>query len=77
MIPELEIVALTVDLPEHHLQVGDTGTVVDVVAEGKAYVVEFMSLRGKTIAVVEVQPMQVRVVNEGEIANARLMSMSA
>ncbi len=71
MIEEFAIVALTLDLYDYDLKSGDTGTVVDVVEGGKAYVVEFMTMLGKTIAVAEVSPGQLRPVQENEIANAR------
>ncbi len=54
MIDELELGRLTVDLPEHDLRAGDTGTVVLVHAEGKAYEVEFFTPWGETIDVVQV-----------------------
>lgn len=71
MIKELEIVALTEDLPEHHLKAGDTGTVVDVYRDGEGYQVEFMTLFGETIGIVAVQASQIRRVGRREIANAR------
>lgn len=74
MINELEIVALTVDLPEYRLKAGDTGTVVFVHGAGQGYQVEFMTLRGDTIAVVPVTPAQIRLVGATEIASARVMS---
>lgn len=75
MIEEFAIVALTVDLPNYHLKAGDTGTVVDVIQDGKAYIAEFMTILGKTVAVVEVSPTQVRRIAQGEIANARLIEV--
>ena len=39
--------------------------VVDAVKNGKAYVVEFMTILGKTIAVVEVTPEQIRRIERG------------
>ena len=63
--------ALTLDLPDYDLKSGDMSNVVDVVQGGKAYVVEFMTMLGKTIAVAEVSPGQLRPVQENEIANAR------
>lgn len=54
MIPELESGRLTIDLPEHGLRAGDTGTVVLVHAAGKAYEVEFFTPWGETIAVIQV-----------------------
>ena len=71
MLEEFAVVALTLDLPEHGLKSGDTGTVVDLVQSGKAYVVEFMTILGKTLAVAEVSPGQIRRVEPNEIANAR------
>lgn len=37
----LDVVALTVDLPEDNLLRGQVGTVVELLAEGKAFEVEF------------------------------------
>lgn len=54
MIDELELGRLTVDLPEHDLRAGDTGTIVLVHAAGKAYEVEFFTPWGKTVDVVQV-----------------------
>ncbi len=71
MIEEFALVALTVDLPSYHLKAGDMGTVVDVVKGGEAFVVEFATILGKTVAVVEVSPIQIRRVEEDDIANVR------
>lgn len=71
MIEEFSVVALTVDMPDYHLKIGDTGTVVDVVKGGEAFVVEILTILGKTVAVVEVSPSQIRHIEQGEIANAR------
>ncbi len=76
MIEEFAVVALTVDLPDYGLRSGDTGAVVDVVQSGKAYVVEFVTIFGKTVAVVEVETTQIRRVVPDEIANARQVSIS-
>jgi hypothetical protein len=67
------IVALTVDLPTYHLRAGDTGTVVDIINDGQAYVVEFITLLGKTVAVVEIASDAIRRIEQDEIANARPM----
>ena len=71
MIEEVALVALTEDLPTQHLKTGDMGTVVDIVNAGEAYVVEFMTVLGKTVAVVEVAPHQIRQVEQDDIANLR------
>ncbi|MGH2585688.1 MAG: DUF4926 domain-containing protein [Dehalococcoidia bacterium] len=62
-------------MPEHGLQVGDVGTVVHVVQEGKAYLVEFFTLDGETIDVVMLEADQVRPAGGEEIAHARPLSI--
>ena len=44
----LDVVALTVDLPEEQLFKGQVGTVVDILADGTAYEVEFSDRNGRT-----------------------------
>jgi len=44
----LDIVALTVDLPEYNLSRGQVGTVVEILANGQAYEVEFSDREGHT-----------------------------
>ena len=43
----LDIVALTVDLPEYNLWRGQVGTVVEVLANGAAFEVEFSDACGR------------------------------
>ena len=76
MIEAFAVVALTVDLPGFGLKAGDTGAVVDIGQGGVAYVVEFVTILGKTVAVIEVSPDQIRPVVRDEIANARQISLS-
>ena len=70
-IRELDQVVLTADLPTEGLVVGDVGTVVLIYREGQAYEVEFMTLEGKTLAVVTLEASQVRPVGQREIVHAR------
>lgn len=70
MIKELECVALKCDLPEHGLKKGDLGTVV-LVHDHAGYEVEFMTLKGETIAVLSLSPEQVRTIGRREIAQVR------
>jgi hypothetical protein len=44
----LDIVALTVDLPEYNLWRGQVGTVVEILANGAAFEVEFCDRNGRT-----------------------------
>lgn len=74
MIEEHDIVVLTRDLPEEHLVAGDTGTVVLIHAERKAFEVEFTTLSGDTVAVVTVEATDVRPAGEREIAHARAVA---
>lgn len=74
MIEELSPVVLLVDVPEHGLQAGDVGTVVDVHttgAPGVGYSVEFLTMSGGTIAVLELEAAQVRPTRATEVAHAR------
>ena len=70
MIPELDRVVLTVDLPAEGLVRGDVGTVV-LVHDAGGYEVEFVTLDGETVAVVTLSTSQVRPVGRDEIAIAR------
>ena len=67
MIRELDLAALTEDLPEHGLKAGDVGTVVHVHEPGIGYIVEFISTEGKTIAVAPVEREQVRPATPAEL----------
>ena len=44
----LDVVALTVDLPEYNLWRGQVGTVVEILAGGAAFEVEFSDRAGRT-----------------------------
>ena len=44
----LDVVALTVDLPEEQLFKGQVGTVVDILADGTSYEVELSDRNGRT-----------------------------
>jgi hypothetical protein len=70
-IPELQRVVLTEDLPQHGLETGDVGTVVHAAANGRGYIVEFMTLAGDTAAVANVTAAQVRPVERTEVTHAR------
>lgn len=77
MIEDLDVVALTIALPDLGLAVGDVGTVVHVYQDGKAFEVEFMTLVGETIDVVTLEAGQIRPLATSEIAHARQLARSA
>ena len=73
-IPELDLVALTEDLPAKGLKAGDIGTVVLVHNGGEGYEVEFCTLTGDTIDVVTLNAPQVRPIGQREVPNARRLA---
>jgi Domain of unknown function (DUF4926) len=52
----LDVVALTVDLPEYNLTQGQVGTIVEILASGKAFEVEFSDREGRTYESVGLRP---------------------
>jgi hypothetical protein len=48
MINIWDVVALTIDLPEYNLCQGQVGTVVEILANGSAFEVEFSDRQGRT-----------------------------
>ena len=57
----LDVVALAVDLPEANLWRGQVGTVVDILAGGTAFEVEFSDRNGRAYASLGLRPDQVMV----------------
>ncbi|MCZ6633045.1 MAG: DUF4926 domain-containing protein [bacterium] len=57
----LDVVALTEDLSEYHLRRGQVGTVVDILAEGQAFEVEFSDREGRTFESLGLRPEQIMV----------------
>jgi Domain of unknown function (DUF4926) len=44
----LDVMALTIDLPDYNLSRGQVGTVVETLANGEAFEVEFIDRDGRT-----------------------------
>jgi hypothetical protein len=59
----LDIVALTVDLPEYNLWCGQVGTVVELLADGTAFEVEFSDRDGRTFESIGLRPEQFMVLH--------------
>jgi hypothetical protein len=59
MIKLLAVVALTVDLSEYNLWRGQVGTVVELLANGAAYEVEFSDREGRTYESIGLRPDQI------------------
>ena len=75
MIREHDRVVLTTPVPAEGLEAGDVGAVVHVYRDGQAYEVEFVTLDGRTAAVVTLEADQVRPVHKREITHARELSI--
>ena len=63
MFKMLDVVALTVDLPEYDLWRGQVGTVVEILANGDAFEVEFSDRSGRTYESLGLLPEQVIVLH--------------
>ncbi len=59
----LDVVALTVGLPEYNLWRGQVGTVVEIFACGKAFEVEFSAQDGRTYESIGLRPDQIMVLH--------------
>ena len=59
----LDIVALTTDLPEENLWRGQVGTVVEILADGTAFEVEFSDKEGRTYESLGLFPEQLMVLH--------------
>jgi len=59
----LDVVALTVDLPQSNLWRGQVGTVVETLAEGAAFEVEFSDRHGRTYESLGLRPEQIMVLH--------------
>jgi Domain of unknown function (DUF4926) len=59
----LDVVALTVDLPDDYLWRGQVGTVVDTLAGGTAFEVEFSDRDGRTYESIGLRSDQIMVLH--------------
>ncbi|MCK5329395.1 MAG: DUF4926 domain-containing protein [Candidatus Latescibacteria bacterium] len=59
----LDVVALSVDLPEYNLWCGQVGTVVEILAGGDAFEVEFSDREGRTYESLGLRPAQIMVLH--------------
>ena len=68
---ELETVVLTHNIPEHGLKEGDMGAVVNVYDRGNAAEVEFVTVSGKTVALVTLEAIDIRPAKGDDILHVR------
>ncbi len=63
LVKLLDVVALAVDLPEYNLCRGQVGTVVETLANGEAFEVEFSDRNGRTYESLGLRPEQIMVLH--------------
>lgn len=71
MLSEHSLVVLRRDVPSDGLSVGDVGTLVASYESGQAYEVEFVAGDGSTIAVVTLEPDDIRPMQREELLHIR------
>jgi hypothetical protein len=71
---EHSLVVLTRTIAEHGLEAGDIGTVVHRYRDGRAFEVEFAGAGARSVAVLTLEPTDVRGMEPGEILHARRRS---
>jgi hypothetical protein len=71
MIKEHDRVVLLKDVPEEELRAGDVGTVVHIYRHGEAFEVEFMTLDGRTVAIVTLPASHVRAISNRDVTHVR------
>jgi hypothetical protein len=72
-INEIDIVALTQDLPELGLNKGETGTVVDI-SESGVFLVEFSNKNGEMIALESLKIEQIVLVTSYSQEKTKIMA---
>lgn len=71
MFEALDTVVLSHNIEKYGLKKGDIGTVVHVYQENEAVEVEFITAKGKTVAVLTLTTSDVRSMERNEILHVR------
>ena len=66
----LDVVALTQDVPEHNLKREEVGTVVEILANGEAYEVEFSDDNGQMYKCLSFPASQLKVIHDEPISES-------
>ncbi|MDB9372130.1 DUF4926 domain-containing protein [Nodularia sphaerocarpa] len=64
----LDVIALTSDIPEYNLLRGQVGTIVEILADGAAFEVEFSDRNGQAYESLALTPEQIMVLHFEPIA---------
>lgn len=73
----LDVVALTIDLPQYNLCRGQVGTIVETLAGGTAFEVEFSDRHGRTYESLGLRPEQIMVLHFEPASNAKAEMITA
>jgi len=73
-LKEHETIVLARSRPESGLEAGDVGTIIHVHRDSVAFEVEFITLAGRTVAVITVPPTDLRPVSQRDVAPVRQLS---
>lgn len=73
MIAEHDLVVLRRDRPEHGLEAGDVGVVVNCYGSD-GYEVEFVNAAGETLAVLTLESRELRAMEGSEILHVRTVT---
>ncbi|MFM6307114.1 MAG: DUF4926 domain-containing protein, partial [Dolichospermum sp.] len=71
----LDVVALTVDLPEYNLLRGQVGTIVELLADGTVFEVEFSDSNGQAYEFVALNSDQIMVLYFAPISPNLVLKM--
>lgn len=71
MFEELDTVVLANNIEKYGLEKGDIGTVVHVYNDSQALEVEFITAKGKTVAVLTLTDSDIRPMERNEILHVR------
>lgn len=71
MFKELDTIVLNKNIEKYGLKKGDIGAIVHVYEKGKALEVEFVTAKGKTVAVLTLTSSDIRPMERNEILHVR------
>lgn len=71
MFEELDNIVLDRSIEKHGLKKGDVGTIVHIYVDRKEVEVEFITAKGKTVAVLTLDHSDIRSIERNEILHVR------
>jgi len=71
MYQELDMIVLNHDVDEFGLKQGDIGTIVHCYKDNKAFEVEYITADGRTVALLTLEPKEIRPLKNREVLHVR------